>query len=77
MLENVDSPPGSVHELLGIAAEAVSRQVAPGLALERCHELMAHWGWRIDTWDCAAHASLAEALDALDSAGFELTDAPL
>ncbi len=38
---------------------------------------MAHWGWRIDTKDCTAHASLAEALNALDSAGFELTDAVL
>ncbi len=29
VLESVDSPPESVHELLGIAAEAVSRPVAP------------------------------------------------
>lgn len=77
VLESVDSPPESVHELLGIAAEAVSRPVAPGSSHERVHELMAHWGWRIDTKDCTAHASLAEALNALDSAGFELTDAVL
>jgi DNA-binding transcriptional MerR regulator len=77
VLESVDSPPDSVHDLLGIAAEAVSRPVAPTQTHERVHELMARWGWRIDTKDCTAHGSLAEALNALDSAGFELTDAAL
>jgi DNA-binding transcriptional MerR regulator len=77
VLQSVDSPPESVHDLLAVAAEAVSRPVAPGHSHERVHELMARWGWRIDTKDCTAHASLAEALNALDSAGFELPDAAL
>ena len=77
VLESVDSPPESVHDLLGVAAEATSRPVAPGHSHERVHELMAQWGWRIDTKDCTAHASLAEALSALESAGFELPEAAL
>jgi DNA-binding transcriptional MerR regulator len=77
VLQSVDSPPESVHDLLAVAAEAVSRPVAPGHSHERVHELMARWGWRIDTKDCTAHASLAEALNALDSAGFELPEAAL
>ena len=77
VLQSVDSPPESVHDLLGVAAEAISRPVAPGHSHERVHDLMARWGWRIDAKDCTAHASLAEALNALDSAGFELPEAAL
>ena len=58
VLDSVDSPPKSVHDLLGVAAEAVSRPEAPGHSHERVHELMTRWGWRIDTKDCTAHASL-------------------
>jgi DNA-binding transcriptional MerR regulator len=77
VLESVDSPPESVHDLLGVAAEATSRPGGPGQSHERVHQLMARWGWRIDTKDCTAHASLAEALNALESAGFELPEAAL
>jgi DNA-binding transcriptional MerR regulator len=77
VLQSVDSPPESVHDLLAVASEAISRPVAPGHSHERVHELMARWGWRIDTKDCTAHASLAEALNALDSAGFELPESVL
>jgi DNA-binding transcriptional MerR regulator len=77
VLQSVDSPPQSVHELLGVAAEAVSRPVAPGRSHERIHELMARWGWRVDQKDCTAHAALAEALDALDAAGFDLPEAAM
>jgi DNA-binding transcriptional MerR regulator len=77
VLQSVDSPPESVHDLLGVAAEAISRPGAPGQSHEGVHQLMARWGWRIDTKDCTAHASLAEALNALESAGFELSEAAL
>ena len=77
VLQSVDSPPQSVHELLGVAAEAVSRPVAPGHSHERIHELMARWGWRVDQKDCTAHAALAEALAALDAAGFDLPEAAM
>jgi DNA-binding transcriptional MerR regulator len=77
VLQSVDFPPESVHDLLAVAAEAVSRPEAPGHSHERVHELMTRWGWRIDAKDCTAHASLAEALNALDSAGFELPEAAL
>ena len=77
VLQSVDSPPKSIHELLGVAAEAVSRPVAPGRPHERIHELMARWGWRVDQKDCTAHAALAEALAALDAAGFDLPEAAM
>jgi DNA-binding transcriptional MerR regulator len=77
VLQSVDSPPESVHELLGVAAEAVTRPRSDEYSHERVHQLMARWGWRIDSKDCPTHAWLAEALDALEAAGFELPDAIL
>ncbi len=77
VLESVDSPPDSVHELLGVAAEAVSRPTAAAGSHERVHELMERWGWRLDTEDCPSHAALAEALEALDAASFELSEGML
>jgi DNA-binding transcriptional MerR regulator len=77
VLRSVDSPPGSVHELLGVAAEAVSQPTADGRSHDRVHELMARWGWQVDTKDCTSHAALAEALDALEAASFELPEGML
>ena len=74
VLQSVDSPPESVHELLGVAAEAVSRPASAEHSHERVHGLMARWGWRIDSKDCPSHALLAEALEALEAAGFELPE---
>jgi DNA-binding transcriptional MerR regulator len=74
VLQSVDSPPESIHELLGVAAAAVSPAETDRSSHERVHELMRRWGWRVDAKDCTSHAALAEALNALDAAGFELAE---
>ena len=38
------------------------------------HDLMRSWGWQVDDKDCDTHAALAEALHALEAAGFELPE---
>jgi DNA-binding transcriptional MerR regulator len=72
VLDAVDNPPESVHDLLGVAADAVARPTAALASHERVHALMRAWGWRVDPKDCATHGTLEEALAALDDAGFEL-----
>lgn len=72
VLQAIDHPPESVHELLGIASAATSPAVEPDLDHSRVHELMRRWGWQIVDEACDAHAALETTLAALDSAGFEL-----
>jgi DNA-binding transcriptional MerR regulator len=72
VLDQVDHPPESVHNLLGVGAEAITKKSAVGLSHERVHELMRAWGWRVDEKDCDTHAVLEEALQGLDAAGFPL-----
>jgi DNA-binding transcriptional MerR regulator len=72
VLDQVDHPPESVHQLLGVGAEAISTEAPAGRGHERVHELMRLWGWRVDEKDCNTHAALEEALQGLDGAGFPL-----
>jgi DNA-binding transcriptional MerR regulator len=76
VLDRIDHPPDSVHELLGIGAGAVTR-AAVAEPHEHVHELMRSWGWRVDDKDCAAHIALAEALRGMDAAGFEMPEGAL
>ena len=73
VLTAIDHPPRDAFDLLGIAAAAVRRptQVRPH---PQVHALMEHWGWPVHEEGCADHQVLADALDALDSAGFEPPD---
>jgi DNA-binding transcriptional MerR regulator len=77
VLEAIDQPPESIHDLLGVAAGAVERPAGRLVDHTRVHALMERWGWRIDNKDCSTHAALAEALQALDDAGFELPEGAL
>jgi DNA-binding transcriptional MerR regulator len=72
VLDQVDNPPESVHDLLGVGAEAINKQSPERPSHERVHELMRTWGWRVEDKDCGSHAALEEALLALDAAGFAL-----
>jgi DNA-binding transcriptional MerR regulator len=72
VLQQVDHPPESVHDLLGVGAEAITKKPPVGASHERVHELMRAWGWRVDEKDCDTHAALEEALQGLDAAGFPL-----
>ena len=72
VLHQVDNPPESVHDLLGVGAGAITKKSPAELPHERVHELMRSWGWRVDDKDCGTHAALEEALLGLDAAGFAL-----
>ena len=73
VLTAIDSPPPAEFDLLGVAADAVRRptQVRPH---PQVHALMQRWGWPVEAHECADHQVLADALDALDAAGFEAPD---
>jgi DNA-binding transcriptional MerR regulator len=77
VLDQVDHPPESVHDLLGVGAEAITKKPTVGASHERVHELMQAWGWRVDGKDCDTHAALEEALQGLDAAGFPLPSGAL
>jgi DNA-binding transcriptional MerR regulator len=77
VIRAIDEPPESVHDLLGVAATAVLRTSGPSDGEPRVHDLMRHWGWRIDSKDEPFHAALEDALRALDEAGFELPEGAL
>jgi DNA-binding transcriptional MerR regulator len=77
VIQAIENPPPSVHELLGLAASAVAR---PGVASDgqpRVAELMQRWGWQIDEKDRPTHAALEDAIRALDEAGIELSEEAL
>ena len=69
VLAAIDHPPAEAVDLLGVAAAAVRRptQVRPH---PEVHALMERWGWPVHEKECAEHQVLADALDALDGAGF-------
>jgi DNA-binding transcriptional MerR regulator len=73
VLAAIDEPPPDALDLLGVAAAAVRRptQVRPHPLV---HALMERWGWPVHEKECAEHQVLADALDALDGAGFEAPD---
>jgi DNA-binding transcriptional MerR regulator len=77
VIEAIEHPPALVHDLLGVAADAVSRPVDPDGDHAVAHELMHRWGWQVVEKDCASHAALAEALAAIQAAGFTLPDGAL
>jgi DNA-binding transcriptional MerR regulator len=77
VLEAIDQPPESMHDLLGVAAAAVERPAGALVDHVRVHALMERWGWQVDDKDCSTHAALEEALRALDDAGFELPEGAL
>jgi DNA-binding transcriptional MerR regulator len=77
VIQAIEEPPESVHELLGVAAIAVARAGVGTDGHPRVHELMRRWGWQIEEKDCQTHAALDDALRALDQAGFELPEGAL
>jgi DNA-binding transcriptional MerR regulator len=72
VLQAIDSPPESTHDLLGLAHAAVTPPGPLEADLGRVHALMGRWGWRVQGKDCDLHAALAAALAALDDSGLEL-----
>jgi DNA-binding transcriptional MerR regulator len=74
VIQAIEDPPASVHELLGVAAAAVARPSAGSDGQPRVQELMQRWGWDMDQKDHLTYAALEDALRALEDAGFELPD---
>ena len=76
VLAAIDTPPPDTYDLLGVAAAAVRRptQVRPH---PHVHVLMERWGWPVHEKDCAEHQVLADALEALDGAGFDVPEGVL
>jgi len=76
LLDGVDSPPESGHDLLGVAHHALARP-ADGADTAAVDALMAGWGWASDGCDEAGKAAVAQALADVRAAGFELPDGML
>lgn len=70
VLAAIDDPPPDAYDVLGVAATAVRHPTAVHPHPE-VHARMEHWGWPVHERDCAEHQVLADALAALDDAGFE------
>jgi DNA-binding transcriptional MerR regulator len=72
LLQGLDNPPESGHDLLGLAHRAVTRPVPDDVDLAPARELVRRWGWAEQACDGNTLAALGEALAGLASAGFEL-----
>jgi DNA-binding transcriptional MerR regulator len=77
VVQAIDEPPESLHDLLGVAATSVLRTGGASGEELRVHELMRRWGWQIDRRDHPFHVALEDSLRALDEAGFELSEGAL
>jgi DNA-binding transcriptional MerR regulator len=71
LLQGVENPPESGHDLLGLAHHAVTRQAPDDVDLSTAQELLRRWGWGAETCDRNTQAALAEALRGLSDAGFD------
>jgi DNA-binding transcriptional MerR regulator len=76
VIEAIENPPPSIHDLLGTAL-GLGPTPKRHPDHERVHQLMRDWDWLIDEKTCATHDQLAEALSALDAAGFVLPEGAL
>lgn len=80
VLEEIDDPPQSLHDVVGSAYMQLPSAV-PGegagtdAARERAHSVLRELGWGHAAGECAEEVDgLARALEALDAADLELTD---
>jgi len=77
LLGVVENPPDSGHDLLGFAHQAViGSEVAP-VDIAGVDSMLGDWGWDLDGCDVAAKSSVAEALEGVRSAGFEMPEGVL
>ncbi|WP_342022041.1 MerR family transcriptional regulator [Arthrobacter citreus] len=71
VLEQLDNPPESAHNLLGAAHHAVGSFPDMDGGHPRADALLEAWGWQIDPEDNDARSRLELALRGLEDAGFE------
>jgi DNA-binding transcriptional MerR regulator len=72
VIQTIEEPPESVHELLGVAASAVAPPAKDADERPRVRELISRLGLEIDEKGYSSCAAADDALRALDEAGFEL-----
>jgi DNA-binding transcriptional MerR regulator len=73
VLAAVDDPAMSAHDMIGAASSAIRpiEGKPPDLATAQAH--LRRWGWQVHD-DSPPVAVLAQALDALEAAGFDTSD---
>jgi DNA-binding transcriptional MerR regulator len=77
LLDGVDAPPESAHDLLGIAHHALAPKTSDDAFsgdgdIAEVDTLLGHWGWESAEVDAAGKAAVAEALAGIRAAGFEM-----
>lgn len=71
VLQQLDDPPDSAHDLLGIAAHAAAALPESSTSHPRADALLEKWGWSVDPEDHDSRSRLEQALRGLEDAGFE------
>ncbi len=74
VLEALDHPPESPHDLLGAAHAAVTPKDHAAIDLTEAEQLVARLGWTPGSCDPSVLAAVARALQGLDRAGFTVSD---
>ena len=77
LLGVVDQPPASGHDLLGHAHQAVIGSEVRPVDITPVDTMLGALGWDLAGCDDAAKSSVAEALEGMRSAGFELSESTL
>lgn len=77
VLEALNDPPQSPHELLGAAHAAITPPVDLSLDLTSAEKLVTGLGWTPGACDEAVLYDVARALQGLERAGFEIPDGVL
>ena len=72
VIDTLDNPPQSAHELLGSAHAAITPHVDEGLDLAAAEEIVAGLGWKPGLCDQGVLQAVARALEGLRAAGFEV-----
>jgi DNA-binding transcriptional MerR regulator len=75
VLEALDDPPPSAHDLLGAAHAAVTPPAGDDLDVSEAERLVAGLGWRPGRVDPHVIRGVAQALEGLRRAGFEVPHA--
>jgi len=75
VLDALDDPPASPHDLLGAAHAAVMPASDAALDVSAAERLVEGLGWQTGMCDAQVLAGVARALHGLDRAGFEVPDA--
>jgi DNA-binding transcriptional MerR regulator len=74
VLDALDNPPPSPHDLLGAAHAAVTPAVEGDVDVADAEQLVAALGWRPGMCDASTLAGVARALQGMERAGFRVAD---